>query len=163
MDHGAHNATLCLDNPFWRYSLRQYAVSGCSDFLLAAQDEHGLDINVLLYLGWLAENGKRVDTLLLEHPLMFSDQVIQPLRLARRSMKSLGDLNLYEHIKKSELMAEQHMQALLYDKSLTLENVNSDLIDIEEALTNLLSGYLPHVLNRDQSWKAHLMRYLTPK
>ena len=163
MDHGAHNATLCLDNPFWQYSLRQYALSGCSDFLLAAQDDHDLDINIVLYLGWLVNRGKIFDISLLEQPLAFSNQFIQPLRVTRRSVKPLGDTDLYKHIKKSELMAEQYMQALLYEQSLLLEDVNSDLIDTEQALSMLLSEYLPHALNSDQSWKADLICFLTPK
>lgn len=160
MEHGAHNATLCLDNPFWRYSLQQYAVSGCSDFLLLAQDKHGLNINAVLYLGWLAHSGKVFEPSVLDQALLFSEQVIEPLRLARKAAKKEGNVNLYEHIKKSELMAEQHMQAMLYGNSLTLEDVDSNFMSSIQLLENALEAHLPQALNNDQSWKAALIRYL---
>jgi uncharacterized protein (TIGR02444 family) len=163
VEHGAHNATLCLDNPFWRYSLQQYAVSGCSDFLLLAQDQHGLNINVILYLGWLAHCGKVFDPSVLDQALLFSEQVIEPLRLARKAAKTGVHLNLYEHIKKSELMAEQQMQAMLYDKSLTLEDMGANSINVIQQLENSLESHLPLLLNNDQGWKTMLIRYLRIK
>ena len=160
MEHGAHNATLCLDNPFWRYSLQQYTVPGCSDFLLSAQDQRGLNINVLLYLGWLAHIGKSFDAPRLDQAVLFSEQVIEPLRLARVAAKSKAQPSLYEHIKKSELMAEQHMQAILYDGSLALKDMNTNAMTSAQLLESSLEAYLPHILNSDHSWKAMLIRYL---
>lgn len=163
MDHGAHNATLCLDNPFWRYSLKQYAVPGCSEFLLAAQDDHGLDINVLLFLGWLADTGMIFSPALLEEPMAFTAQVIEPLRLSRRTMKTQGNDALYQHIKASELLAEQHIQALLYDKSRALETLEPDATSFKQSLNGSLNEYLPSTLKHNQDWKALLMRYLSPR
>src|SRR5258708_33402993 len=40
--------------PFWRFSLKFYGQSGVSDACIALQDGCGIDVNLLLFLFWLA-------------------------------------------------------------------------------------------------------------
>ena len=163
MEHGAHNATICLDNPFWRYSLKQYAAPGCARFLLSAQDECGLDVNVLLYAGWLAHENRLLDISLLStgsetSVLDFSQRVIEPLRLARRNCKTFEQGELYQNLKETELKAEQQMQALLFQLSTTMpEGTGSNEDDLK---TNLLC-YLPKHQQQDSGWLNTLQHFLT--
>ena len=46
--------------PFWRYSLKFYGQSGVSDACIALQDGFGVDVNLLLYLFWLASEGRQL-------------------------------------------------------------------------------------------------------
>ena len=43
-----------MNNPFWEYSVQQYARPGVADTCLVLQDEHTLDVNMLLYAAWLS-------------------------------------------------------------------------------------------------------------
>src|SRR5258707_13596754 len=48
------------DSPFWRFSLRFYARTKVSAACLALQDEAGADVNLLLFLLFLAEHQRQV-------------------------------------------------------------------------------------------------------
>src|SRR5258708_13954699 len=41
-------------SPFWRFSLRFYRRPGVADACIALQDGCGVDVNILLFLLWLA-------------------------------------------------------------------------------------------------------------
>lgn len=98
------------------------------DTLLTLQDSHGLDANLLLFCCWYAHTRGRLDPATLRQALDLSrpwaEQVVQPLRSARRWMKTsplchetAGDddamairqRQLREQIKALELQAE-HLQ-----------------------------------------------------
>ncbi len=44
--------------PFWRFSLHFYRQPGVSDACIALQDDCGVDVNLLLFLFWLADDGQ---------------------------------------------------------------------------------------------------------
>src|ERR1700733_3699475 len=46
--------------PFWRFSLHFYRQAGVSDACIALQDDCGVDVNLLLFLFWLASDGRRL-------------------------------------------------------------------------------------------------------
>ena len=48
------NDTHTATTPFWRFSLKFYGQSGVSDACIALQDGCGIDVNLLLFLFWLA-------------------------------------------------------------------------------------------------------------
>ena len=111
--------------PFWRFSLHFYRQAGVSDACIALQDGCGVDVNLLLFLFWLAA----------DHQLLSADEVerlddkvrdwrnltIVPIRDARRKLK--GALTLVEpakqeafrtKVKAIELDAERLQQEALY-------------------------------------------------
>jgi uncharacterized protein (TIGR02444 family) len=111
--------------PFWRFSLRFYRQAGVSDACIALQDGCGVDVNLLLFLFWLADSGR----------LLTSDEVknlddsvrdwrnltIIPIRDTRRKLKgarTLVDPGLQEvfrdRVKAVELEAERLQQEGLY-------------------------------------------------
>lgn len=111
-----------LDNAFWQFSLAVYAAAGVADECLAAQESHGVDVNVLLFCAWLAfarkialtpqdigAIGVEVD--------VWHESAVKPLRSVRRYMKNVpgGDVSaLRTRVKADELEAEQIEQAMLF-------------------------------------------------
>ena len=57
MDQPGHRAD---DSPFWRFSLQFYALPGVAPACLVLQDKGGADVNLLLFLLFLAETGRQV-------------------------------------------------------------------------------------------------------
>ena len=77
---------------FWDFSLRFYARPGVAAACLDLQDEAGADVNVVLYLLFLASQGRQlaqtevaeIDNLV----AVWREQVVRPLRSARRHLKN---------------------------------------------------------------------------
>jgi uncharacterized protein (TIGR02444 family) len=106
-------------NPLWRFSLDVYAAPGVSSECLSLQNRHGLDINVLLFVAWLgAERGMTVTPADLEQinakVARWQDDVVSPIRSARRRIKDLQQPALYEEIKALEIKLERAEQLMLF-------------------------------------------------
>ena len=111
--------------PFWRFSLHFYRQPGVSDACIALQDDRGVDVNLLLFLFWLADDGQLLST---DEVKKLDDAVrnwrnltIVPIRDARRKLK--GTKTLVESAKQEafrnkvkavELEAERLQQEALY-------------------------------------------------
>jgi uncharacterized protein (TIGR02444 family) len=111
--------------PFWRFSLSFYKQAGVSDACIALQDSFGVDVNLLLFLFWLAGDGRQLSA---EEVKKLDDQVrswreltIVPIREVRRKLK--GATTLVEpgkqeafrnKIKTVELEAERLQQEALH-------------------------------------------------
>lgn len=102
----------------WALSLRLYSHPGVSQACLALQESCGADVNVLLFLLWLAQQGVAVSKPELETILQSSEawraEVVVPLRRIRRRLKqpvalvSADEALAYrERIKAVELEAER--------------------------------------------------------
>lgn len=110
------------DSAFWRFSLRFYALPDVAPACLALQDEANVDVNLLLFLLFLADNGRAVtrdDVTRLDAAIApWRSQVVEPLRSLRRRLKTgIGDFPLNEGfrnmVKKIELEAERVEQGRL--------------------------------------------------
>jgi uncharacterized protein (TIGR02444 family) len=112
-------------SPFWRFSLRFYRRPGVADACIVLQDRDGVDVNVLLFLLWLASDRRRIApadaVALYAKTLPWRDGVVAPLRTVRRALK--GGSPLVEgtaaevfrtKIKAIELEAERLQQEALY-------------------------------------------------
>ncbi len=112
--------------PFWRFSLNFYRQTGVSDACIALQDGCGIDVNLLLFLFWLASEGRQlsVDDVkkLDEQVRSWRQLTIIPIRDTRRKLK--GATTLVEpgkqeafrnKVKAVELEAEQLQQEALYN------------------------------------------------
>lgn len=80
------------DHPFWNYSLWLYAQPGVSDACLRLQDEHGLDVNLVLFCIWsgLAGPGQLTRDELTEAMArggQWQSDVVGPIRKIRRTLK----------------------------------------------------------------------------
>jgi uncharacterized protein (TIGR02444 family) len=100
---------------FWSFSLELYARPGVSEAVITLQDEHGLDVNLVLWLLWVGWSGRgraaadditRVDAA----AAPWRHDVIQPLRTARRALKGspvAGAEALRTEVKALELESER--------------------------------------------------------
>ena len=112
------------DSAFWRFSLRFYALPGVAAACIDLQDRHGVDVNVLLFLLFLAEAGRAVspdDAARIGAGVRaWRDSVVAPLRAARRNLRTpTGKIDpdaaeaLRTNVKRVELEAERIQQETL--------------------------------------------------
>lgn len=77
--------------PFWRFSLALYGRPGVPPACLALQDEAGIDVNVLLFVLFLADRGRRLDATDVARidamTAAWRADVVRPLRGVRRALK----------------------------------------------------------------------------
>ncbi|MCX4246808.1 TIGR02444 family protein [Paraliomyxa miuraensis] len=99
----------------WRFAVRTYALPGVAPLCLRLQDEHGVDVDVVLGLLWLAERGVELDEASLTAMLDAAAPVharVEQLRVLRRAVSSDREhdprwQSTYEHLKAAELAAER--------------------------------------------------------
>jgi uncharacterized protein (TIGR02444 family) len=119
------------DSAFWRFSLRFYALPHVAPACLALQDEANVDVNLMLFLLFLAESGRAItrdDVARLDAGIApWRSEVVEPLRALRRRLKSgIGDVTaatsegLRNMVKKIELEAERLEQGRLENAAPTL-------------------------------------------
>jgi uncharacterized protein (TIGR02444 family) len=112
------------ESPFWRFSLRFYSRPAVAAACLALQDEAGADVNLLLFLLFLAEHRRvvtRDDIARLDDAVRaWRDDVVKPLRELRRVLKAgIGEIPIAVsetfrgQIKRLELESEQIEQHVL--------------------------------------------------
>ena len=112
------------ESPFWRFSLRFYARSKVSAACLALQDDASVDVNLLLFLLFLAEHHRSVkagDIARLDTGVSaWREQVVKRLRELRRALKpGIGEIpgavseTFRGQIKRLELESERIEQAVL--------------------------------------------------
>lgn len=112
-------------SPFWRFSLNFYRQTGVSDACIALQDDCGVDVNLLLFLFWLAserqalaaDEVKKLDATIKS----WRELTIIPIRDARRKLKGARTFvdpakqeAFRDKVKAVELGAEQLQQEALY-------------------------------------------------
>src|SRR5580658_1259209 len=111
--------------PFWRFSLAFYRQTGVSDACIALQDGCGIDVNLLLFLFWLASEGRQLSAddakKLDEQVRSWRELTIIPIRDVRRKLKGAATLvepgkqeAFRNKVKAVELEAERLQQEGLY-------------------------------------------------
>src|SRR5262245_15067335 len=114
-----------IDNPFWHFSLRVYAMPGVAEECLTLQEATGCDINVLLFCVWRgAVHGVRLDekdvALIIRTAQPWSEAVVKPLRAIRMHMRNLSQMSytdvaaLRKAFAAIEVESERIEQALLH-------------------------------------------------
>jgi uncharacterized protein (TIGR02444 family) len=121
-------APASIETPFWRFSLHFYRQASVADACIALQDECGVDVNLLLFLLWLAGAKRQLsvaDVKELDASVRaWRELTIVPIRNLRRALKgaaSLVEANKQEafrtRIKAIELEAERLQQEALYNRN----------------------------------------------
>lgn len=116
------------DTPFWRFSLNFYRQSGVAEACIALQDDCGVDVNLMLFLLWLAASGRQLsleDIKELDEAVRsWRELTIVPIRDVRRKLKAAATLvesgkqeAFRTKIKALELEAERLQQQALYGRS----------------------------------------------
>lgn len=80
------------ERAFWEFSLFVYGREAVHDLCLALQDEHGFDVNLLLFCLWIADvQQKSLDRASIDRlraaTAPWMDDVVIPLRTIRRRLK----------------------------------------------------------------------------
>ena len=112
-------------SPFWQFSVTYYRMPGVSETCLELQDRCAVDVNLLLFLLWMAVERRRVTVddvrVLIDKLKRWQTGVIIPLRTLRRMLKI--DAPLVEpaaaeffrvRVKALELEAERLQQEAMY-------------------------------------------------
>jgi uncharacterized protein (TIGR02444 family) len=113
------------DTPFWRFSLNFYRQAGVAEACIALQDDCSVDVNLMLFLLWLAAGGRQLsmdDIKELDAAVRgWRELTIIPIRDARRKLKGAptilesGKQEAFRtKIKALELEAERLQQEALY-------------------------------------------------
>ena len=102
----------------WKFTVAFYGRPGVAPMCLSLQDKCGLDVNLLLFLGWLGLQDKAPHSIsaLEEAVRAWRENVITPLRTTRRYLRedrAVGVQALREQLKKDELVAERLEQEIL--------------------------------------------------
>ena len=112
---------------FWDFSVRTYRTTGVPDACLSLQNDHGTDVNMLLYCCWVGGFMGRFENKSFDNAFRFSrewaDNVVIRLRSARTWMKHTGCqyesvptescMALREEIKTAEFACEKMQQEVL--------------------------------------------------
>ena len=112
------------ESAFWRFSLRFYQRPDVGATCLNLQDQHGIDVNLLFFILFLAVNGCRItvaDVRRIDACVgAWRERVVQPLRAIRRNLKGgISPIDtqsteaLRSAIKRDELLAERLQQETL--------------------------------------------------
>ena len=116
------------DTPFWRFSLTFYRQAGVAEACIALQDDCDVDVNLMLFLLWLAASERQLSveniSELDQAVRSWRDLTIIPIREVRRKLKGAPTLveagkqeALRTKIKAIELEAERLQQEALYARS----------------------------------------------
>ena len=111
-------------HPFWRFSLALYARDGVEQACLGLPKACGADVNILLFCCWMGAQGRPLDKRGLRRalaaPRPWHEQVVQPLRRARRALKQPSPalpeawrVHLRRNVLRLELDAEYVEQLML--------------------------------------------------
>lgn len=130
------NTPQSLDNPFWQFSLALYRSEQVQALCLELQDNHGADVNLLLWATWLEtrEQALSYEALLQAVELRrdWEREVVHPLRAIRRKLKQghtwkQADVEpTRQAIKAVELQAEQLEQYWLYEHAESVDKGAAD-------------------------------------
>ena len=112
--------------PFWRFSLHFYRHAGVSDACIALQDDCGVDVNLLLFLFWLAAGRQALSAAevkkLDDQVRSWRELTIIPIRDARRTLKGAATLvdpgkqeAFRNKVKAVELEAERLQQEAMHE------------------------------------------------
>lgn len=107
----------------WDFSLALYARADVANACLQLQDEHGVNVNILLWCAWLEQRGLALDEARLHSAQKrihaWDEHYVIPLRHLRRRMKvefGVADIDIEQvrnQIKQAELLAEKQLQLWL--------------------------------------------------
>ena len=112
-------------SPFWTFSLRIYGQPGVPPACLTLQDEHGVDVNVLLFALYAASCGRQLATgdvaRITDNIEPWRATTVVPLRQVRRWLRETpegfeadGVAALRQRVKAIELEAERLQQEALF-------------------------------------------------
>ena len=108
MAMSVHHATKHSVNPLWEYAIKQYSKPSIEVFLLDAQDQLNVNVNILLYIAWLAEQRRVFKKCVLQQDLFIElEPATCRVRALRRTIKPHNYQPLCAELKHLELHLEK--------------------------------------------------------
>jgi uncharacterized protein (TIGR02444 family) len=135
--------------PFWRLSLAFYGQPGVPALLLPLQDEHGADVNLVLFGLWRAAQGRALSqqefAALDETIADWRTNIVRPARALRREIKarqdgSAGTAALYEQAKRLELQGEHIQQDRMFAVGDAVAS-GTGIAGVQDAAESALAAY----------------------
>jgi uncharacterized protein (TIGR02444 family) len=162
MTHG-HRA----ESPFWRFSLRFYSRPQIAPACIALQDNAGADVNLLLFILFLADQRRKVSageiSRLDQAVAQWRETVVKPLRELRRGLKQGIEFipgpvseTFRAQIKRLELESEQIEQHRL--EELAAEGLGSAAETRMKAAENNVALYCAMLERPDSDAIAAILR-----
>jgi len=154
-----HDATNSLDNPFWQYSISVYQDTELQQRLLEGQ-AFGLDVNVMLFCGYLALQGKTFHSVQnnLRPIERWQANQIGTIRQLRHRVKVFNG-EWYAAMKNLELLAEQIEQAMLFQ----LAKDAQTSVNEEQLIQHNIDAYLEYKnIKPETKWLQALIEHLQP-
>ena len=105
---------------FWQYSVSRYSVGDTAPVALVLQDNHGVNVNVLLLLCWCLENNVVINLMQLKKVIDAASLKDEHLFRHREMRKAAhpdngGNVAQYEALKQEELVLEKQQQSDIVD------------------------------------------------
>lgn len=142
-------------SPFWRFSIKFYAVPGVAAACIELQDQAKVDVNILFFLLWNATQSRALseaDVAEIERAIgPWRDMAVIPIRDVRRALKSPPPVmaaeaaeGLRTQVKAVELEAERLQQEALFDLARTggLGQAGGTSIEAARASVSAYQGVL---------------------
>jgi len=111
---------------FWQYSVSRYSVGDTAPVALVLQDNHGVNVNVLLLLCWCLENNVVINLMQLKKVIDAASLKDEHLIKHREMRKAAhpdngGNALRYDALKQEELALEKQQQADIIEAFTALE------------------------------------------
>jgi uncharacterized protein (TIGR02444 family) len=112
------------DHPFWKFSVKIYAMGEVESALIKLQNERGLNVNVILFCCWYSFRGQgRLGRLQIKKLLisiqLWHERIVLPWRRLREKLKNVSVPSWMPELRKEvlqlELIVEQIEQLMLAD------------------------------------------------
>jgi uncharacterized protein (TIGR02444 family) len=142
-------------SPFWRFSIKFYAIPGVAAACIELQDQAKVDVNILFFLLWNATQSRALseaDVAEIERAIgPWRDMAVIPIRDVRRALKSPPPViaaeaaeGLRTRVKAVELEAERLQQEALFDLARTgrLGQAGGTSIEAARASVSAYQGVL---------------------
>lgn len=156
---------------FWGFSARTYQCESVPAACLALQNQHGADVNVLLFCCWVGASRGEFETDSYESVMAFAhrwaENVVQPLRGARTWMKLNGPpdqqrvdeqfTHLRERIKAVELEAEHLQQDRMQS---LLDKIPATELDGDRQINAAAYNLHHYCAAQDIGWNADIQQHL---
>jgi len=140
---------------FWEFSIYVYRKNGVADTFLRLQNDHGVDVNMLLYCCWHGiTRGVFTNQLfqtVFDYSTSWCNQTVKPLRNVRTWLKQSGChlshidtascMEFREEIKGIELQAEKIQQTTLESYCKNTSTIDLSPVFQLEAIVNNLKQY----------------------
>ena len=143
------------NSPLWQFSNNIYRKEGVSEILLHLQDKFFIDVNMILFVAWLASINRSLTASDIQDAQklvsLWRTKVIVPVRKIRRSIRDFSGTDyLYEDVKKLEIETEKEELKILFDNYIALSSEQKGELKLDLLESNLHALNEIHFFDEDK-------------